>query len=261
MSPGLSIAIASSAVTTGLRARSTAFDARRASIRSLTERLDGVERAEPECPSLEKCFISVRKESTLLNARLLVELLWIEDRLRWSRRQCGRRCSSATESATRYEESLTIRVRVYSRRFLVEAHGSREPIHRLEQCRQQETYGACPEDVHPGLGIRACRQSHLRTSTWPWLGCLEGAVSSAGISKRLRRTRVVYCNERLAAPSSRRRGMLALPPPQERGSRPRSAGAPHRASARLSCTQAWRRSTSRLLRGDLPPTRSPRASC
>ena len=58
-----------------------------------------------------------------------------------------------------------------------------------------------------------------------------------------------------AAPSSDRREMPALLRPQGRGSRPRSAVVPNRAAALRSCTQAWRTSTSRPRRGDLPPGR------
>ena len=144
-SPGSSIAIASSAVTTAA-VRCTAFDAR-ASIRSLTERsieLSG------QNPSVQSRSSAIRSEGIdCLNARPSLELRRIEDGLdAVSVDVIGAVALDRVRDEVRRElDHPGARVLVA---LLVEAH--RELVHRLEQRRQQETHGARADDVHPSAG-------------------------------------------------------------------------------------------------------------
>ena len=137
MSPGSSIAIASSAVTTA-SVRSTAFDAR-ASIRSLTERSMALSGQNPSVHSLKKCH-QVRR-NRLSEREALVELRWIEDGLDGLTVDV---VGAVALDGIRHEvrgEPDHPGSRVLAT-LLVEAHG--EPIHRLEQCRQRRPTGPAP---------------------------------------------------------------------------------------------------------------------
>ena len=137
MSPGSSIAIASSAVTTAA-VRCTAFD--RARIDQIADgALDGVERAEPHGPVAKKRH-QVRRNG-LSEGEALVELWRIEDGLdAVSVDGIGAVALDRVRHEVRRElDHPGARVLVP---LLVEAH--REPLHRLEQCREQKTHGPAP---------------------------------------------------------------------------------------------------------------------
>jgi hypothetical protein len=105
--------------------------------------LDRVERAEPQRPVLQECT-EVRRNGPS-EREFLVELQWIED------------CPDAVSvdgivfvalDRIRHEVRCELdhaRSRVLAP-LLIEAHG--EPLHRLKQCREKETYGPGADDVY-----------------------------------------------------------------------------------------------------------------
>ena len=109
--------------------------------------LDGVERAEPQRPSLQQSH-QVRRNG-LPKREALLELRWLED---------GLDALSIDVVGTVARDRIRHEVRreldhpgpsVVASLF-IEVDG--EPVGRLEQCRQQETHGACADDVDSAPG-------------------------------------------------------------------------------------------------------------
>ena len=145
MSPGSSIAIASSAVTTAA-VRCTAFDTR-ASIRSLTARSMALSGQNPSVQSRRSAIRS--GGNRLSEGEALVELRRIEDGLdAVAVDGVGAVALDRVRHEVRRElDHPGARVLVP---LLVEAHG--EPVHRLEQRREQKTDGPCADHVHSPAG-------------------------------------------------------------------------------------------------------------
>jgi hypothetical protein len=109
--------------------------------------LDGVERAEPQCPFAKKC-LQVRRDG-LSEGEALPELCWIED---------GRDAISidgiGTVGFDRVRHEVRCKLNHPGARVLVplliETH--REPLHRLEQCREHKTHGSCADHMYSSRG-------------------------------------------------------------------------------------------------------------
>ena len=101
----------------------------------------------PSAQLLQKCH-QVRRNG-LSEREALVELWWIEDGLdAVSVDGIG----SVALDRIRHEVRCELDhpgARVLAS-LLIEAHG--EPLHRLEQCREQETHGSCADHVHSSAG-------------------------------------------------------------------------------------------------------------
>ena len=128
--------------------------------------LDGVERAEPQRPVLQKLH-QVRRNG-LSERKALVELGRIED---GPDAVAVDGVGSVALDGIRDEVRRELdhpRARVLVP-LLVEPN--REPLHRLEQRREQEPHGSCADDVHSSAGRQGLQSCGLGSlGHWPSLG-------------------------------------------------------------------------------------------